>query len=239
MEGNTVYIWADGRKDPEEPASPNNCWGPPAAPQNLVITNAGQLFQNPNLAWSANTEPDLDRYDIYRKVQPEFPNTFFKIGSTTNTTFTDAGILMGLPDYTITYYVIAVDIGGQDSPPSNTASTTGIPLGKQILTDRAARGMPKAFALQSPSPNPFNPVTTLRYNLPQASRVNLAIYNLAGSEIRSWERQEPAGYRHVTWDGRDESGQQAPTGIYIYRLAASPLDGGEPFVASRKMVLLK
>ena len=60
-----------------------------------------------------------------------------------------------------------------------------------------------------------------------------------GQEVKAWNLQEPPGYRQVVWDGKDRSDRAVPTGVYIYRLVATPANGGQPFVAGRKMLLLK
>jgi hypothetical protein len=83
-------------------------------------------------------------------------------------------------------------------------------------------------------PNPFNPSTTIRYTLPEASNVRLTIYNVLGQEIRTLvNAAQTRGVHSVQWDGRDASGRQAATGVYIYRLEAGQ------FVATRNMVFTK
>ena len=83
-------------------------------------------------------------------------------------------------------------------------------------------------------PNPFNPSTTIRYTLPEASNVRLTIYNVLGQEVRTLvNAAQSRGVHSVQWDGRDASGRQAATGIYIYRLEAGQ------FVATRNMVFTK
>ena len=99
--------------------------------------------------------------------------------------------------------------------------------------------IPEAYALETNHPNPFNPATTLRYDLPEASRMRLVIYDIIGREVMNWEGVEEAGYRQVLWHGADQQGRQVPTGIYIYRLVAASVESDQRFTASRKMVLLK
>ena len=63
------------------------------------------------------------------------------------------------------------------------------------------------------------PSTTIRYQLPKASQVVLKIYNIFGQEVRTLvNARQPAGVNAVVWDGRDQSGQEVSSGIYIYRL---------------------
>lgn len=83
-------------------------------------------------------------------------------------------------------------------------------------------------------PNPFNPITSIRYVIPSRQEVRLAVYDAAGRLVRDLvdRSQEPGAYE-VVWDGTDRSGNRVGTGIYFYRLQAGK------FVQSRKMVLLK
>jgi hypothetical protein len=69
-------------------------------------------------------------------------------------------------------------------------------------------------------PNPFNPLTRIRYELREASNVRLTVYNLAGRRIRVLRDgvAEPAGQHEATWDGRSDTGRAMPSGTYLYRL---------------------
>ena len=71
-------------------------------------------------------------------------------------------------------------------------------------------------------PNPFNPETTVIFNLPRDGEVELIVYNVKGQRIRVLlEEYLQQGEHHVTWDGRDDSGSIAGSGIYLYRLRSS------------------
>lgn len=94
--------------------------------------------------------------------------------------------------------------------------------------------VPSQFLLAQNHPNPFNPSTRVRYEIPHAMSVRLKIYNLLGEEVRTLvETYQPAGQYEVAWDGRQNSGARATSGTYIYRLE------GEGFSAMRKMTLLQ
>ena len=83
-------------------------------------------------------------------------------------------------------------------------------------------------------PNPFNPVTTLRYNLPENSHVNITIYDMLGRQVKNLINQtQDAGYRSVRWNATDDYGKPVSAGIYLYQIQA-----GE-FVQTKKMMLLK
>jgi hypothetical protein len=94
--------------------------------------------------------------------------------------------------------------------------------------------LPLRYALHANVPNPFNPTTLIRYELPEAGPVRLDIYNVRGARVRRLvAAHQEAGDRTAAWDGRDDAGAAVTSGIYFYRLAAGP------FTATRKMVLLR
>ncbi len=78
---------------------------------------------------------------------------------------------------------------------------------------------PLSFALLPNFPNPFDRETTLRYTLAAPSQVQLTIYNALGQSVRLLvDDHQPAGLQQAVWDGRDNSGQDAAGGVYLYRL---------------------
>jgi photosystem II stability/assembly factor-like uncharacterized protein len=84
------------------------------------------------------------------------------------------------------------------------------------------------------SPNPFNPSTSIKFFIPYNSDVSLKIYDMLGREITTLiNGATTAGYHIVYWNGRDNYGSQAASGIYLYRLTAGN------FIETKKMILLK
>ena len=80
---------------------------------------------------------------------------------------------------------------------------------------------PTAFRLSKNYPNPFNPTTKIRIELPERTNVLFKIYDLLGKEVRTLVNEEKsAGIYTVTWDGRDDSGHDLSSGIYISRIVA-------------------
>jgi hypothetical protein len=95
-------------------------------------------------------------------------------------------------------------------------------------------GIPHRFALGQNYPNPFNPTTVISYSTDKDGRVLVEVFNLLGQRVAVLIDEElPAGEYEVTWNGRDQHGRQAATGVYFYRLTA----GGK--TQTRKMVLLR
>ncbi|NOX38269.1 MAG: T9SS type A sorting domain-containing protein [Calditrichaeota bacterium] len=94
--------------------------------------------------------------------------------------------------------------------------------------------LPLTYKLFQNFPNPFNPITTIRFSIPQQLHVKLEIYNLLGQRVRTlMDRELKPGYYTVQWDGRNENGIPLGSGIYFYRLTT------EQYVKTRKMILIK
>ena len=98
----------------------------------------------------------------------------------------------------------------------------------------AYSAIPEIFFISQNYPNPFNSQTIIQYQLPKRSRVTIKIFNLLGQEIETLvdEEKEP-GYYTATWDGRDSTGREVASGIYLYQIKAGN------FTKTRKMLLLR
>jgi len=93
---------------------------------------------------------------------------------------------------------------------------------------------PTRFAAAQNFPNPFNPSTTIAFDLPDTRQVRLGIYAVDGSLVRTLVDGElPPGAHAIVWDGLDAARQRVATGTYFYRLEA----GRD--VEIRKMTLMK
>ncbi|MDZ7335683.1 MAG: PKD domain-containing protein [candidate division KSB1 bacterium] len=91
--------------------------------------------------------------------------------------------------------------------------------------------LPAEFALYPNYPNPFNPETTIGYDVPKLSHIRITIYNRLGQRVRTLvDQTKPAGRYKVIWDGTDDFGNRLTSGVYFYRLET---DG---FQATRKMI---
>ncbi|MEZ4703316.1 MAG: FlgD immunoglobulin-like domain containing protein [Rhodothermales bacterium] len=94
---------------------------------------------------------------------------------------------------------------------------------------------PTHFALQGNFPNPFNPTTTIRYDLSVGGQVELAVFNMLGQQVAELvSAPQAAGAYQVQWDGRDSQGQVVASGVYLYRVT---FNGNAS--QSRVMTLLK
>lgn len=99
------------------------------------------------------------------------------------------------------------------------------------------RSTPQRFMLNQNFPNPFNPITTIRFGLPEASAVSLKIFDILGREVETLINKElSAGYYDYQWNGARQA-----SGIYIYQLTATSSNGNNPQhdIQMKKLVLLK
>ena len=94
--------------------------------------------------------------------------------------------------------------------------------------------IPSDFALHGNYPNPFNPTTQIRFDLPNKNDVKINIYNMLGQKVKVFSMPNtPAGTHTITWNATNQSGQPLSAGVYLYQMIA------EDFVKTRKMILLK
>ena len=97
--------------------------------------------------------------------------------------------------------------------------------------------LPKAFALSQNHPNPFNPSTTINYQIPDETgnvAFTLNVYDIRGRLVKTLDRgMKSPGYYSSFWDGTDNNGSQVSSGVYFYRFTSSAYN------ATRKMILLK
>jgi len=149
------------------------------------------------------------------------------VGDTTATTLAD---LEGAVQHYV--WVVGYDQFGNNSESSNMFVGTPQSVASVEASDS---GAPRAFALGTNYPNPFNPSTQIPYDLSVAcGQVRLVVYDVRGRQLRTLvDEGHRAGSYAVTWDGRDSEGRLMPSGVYFCRLETAT------FSQTRKMVLLK
>ncbi len=192
----------------------------PCVPQGLAV--AYQQEGN-DLSWQENPEPDVVMYRIYRATMsggvcttPQAAPTAEVAGPSWHDPLTG--------QWHVCYYVSAVDDAGNESPLTDW-SGTGV---------SGVTALPKALSLHANVPNPFNPATTIFYDLPSCTTVELAIYDLSGHRVRTLvDETQDAGSHHVVWQGHDDQGNTVASGVYCYRLRT------RSGTLTRRMTLLK
>jgi len=96
------------------------------------------------------------------------------------------------------------------------------------------RGFPMKYILKDNYPNPFNPTTTLHYDLPEDALVNITIYDMMGRQVKTLINQtKNAGYKSVIWDATNDYGKPVSAGIYLYQIQSNG------FIQTRKMLLVE
>ena len=202
-------------------------------------TNVGDTYE---LKWSESKDVDIDTIDyllyaqigVYpvEEIWVEYDTTSTSVQITYQELLENVFELFPiLPGATVRFSVLATD--GKD-----TVKVTGddrvLFVNRYDYLSIAAEGVPLEFALHENYPNPFNPTTTLRFDLPEVSDMTLTIYNMLGQNVRTFNMNDtPAGYHSIKWNATNDLGQQVGAGVYLYQLQT------KDFVKTRKMVLLK
>ena len=169
------------------------------------------------LTWEECIDADFDYFTVYGSGNEVFDETAVLIDYTTGTEMDVAG--QGYPYYHLT----ATDFAGNEGEAATVLNETDV-----------LPGTPDRFALHAPSPNPFNPKTFLRFDLPEATTVSLKVYDLSGRLLRTLvdEHREAGRYRE-SWNGRDAQGRAMASGVYLCRIET------DAFSDTERMTLLK
>jgi hypothetical protein len=193
---------------------------PPAA------VMAEQIFtpEGLEITWEPSTEPDLGAYVIHRGMTSDFvPDEGNLVYSECEVVFFDSDWRW---DSGYWYKVAAVDVHGNVSE--------YVVLRPDEVTGEETPETPAASYLSQNFPNPFNPVTRIRFGLREPGRVSLRIYDTAGRLVRVLvEEDRDAGHYTEEWDGRDTTGRTVASGVYFYRVEAGS------FEETKKMILLR
>ncbi len=195
----------------------------PTAPENVTAgLNEGRVV----LTWDESPDPDFNYFSVRRGNEPGFDASMAaEIGTTTSTEFADSDVQGGETWY---YRVVAFDFNANEGELSEEVFAVITGIGDN------EGGLPREFALHHNFPNPFNPETTIAFDLPKSTDVTLKVYNARGQLVKTLVNgNRSAGKYQVTWNGTDNFGNRVASGLYIYSIKA-----GE-FTQNRKMTLLK
>ncbi|MBK6735549.1 MAG: proprotein convertase P-domain-containing protein [bacterium] len=188
-------------------------------PNVTVAVNGGR----PQLSW--NVAPGMaDGFNVYRRTQAGIRtrlNDSLVMASDGRVEFVDqsADFAVG----TALFYSVGVVRGGSE-----------IAVGTEIEYRVGAGSLPTAFALYGNYPNPFNPLTTIKFDLPRDGHVALRIYDLSGRAVRTLADDNLVRATHTyQWDGTDDAGHRLASGVYYYRVDTDTQS------ATGKMMLVK
>lgn len=198
----------------------------------VAITSpaSGQLLgEATTIAWTAS-DPDGDKlvYDILYSPNGQEQNVI-ALGLTEKSYLLKSALVPKSAAATLT--VIANDGINEGRA---TLRNLIVAVGQKEMS-----ASPANFILHPNYPNPlrasaFSPVTTIRFELPESSYLEIAIYNVNGKLVKTLlSRTMQPGEHAVAWDGRNEEGQLVSSGVYIYRIRSGD------YAKSRKLVLLR
>ena len=189
-------------------------------PVELTSFTANTEENKITLSWETATEKNNAGFDIERSADNK---TFYKIGN-----IKGRGTTTEKQSYT---YTDKISGGGKFYYRLKQIDFNGSYTFSNVLEVSA---LPTVFSLSQNFPNPFNPSTTIKYQLPQKERVVLEIYNTLGEKVKTLvdDIRDP-GFYEAKWDGTNNNNIDVATGVYIYRIIAGK------FVLAKKMMFLK
>jgi hypothetical protein len=107
------------------------------------------------------------------------------------------------------------------------------------LSVKPAAALPTVYAMEQNYPNPFNPSTTIKYQMPEAGRVSITVYNMLGQMVKQLvDTEREAGYHTIVWNGTDRNNAMVSSGVYLYKITAQS-NGKNAFTSTKKMLFLK
>jgi hypothetical protein len=174
-------------------------------------------FEAGDLSWDESSAADFDFFTVYGSNTSSF-------GSAVVVDYSVAPAMDVSGSPYVYYFVTATDFSGNEGKPATVNTLTGV------------GGTPNKYVLSvSNYPNPFNPRTTVSYTVPSRGRVTVSVYDTRGSRVATLidNEERAAGAYHADWDGRDDRGVVAASGVYFTRI--EHVSG----TRSKKMVLLK
>jgi len=183
------------------------------APSNLVIQVNDSVV---NLSWTPPNGvyiPNFISYAVYRD------GVAIANIDITNPSFTD--IAVSADNHS--YYVTAIYTTGESDASNVVQTTSDIDIVSMAVT-----------SLTGNYPNPFNPTTTISYEMARKGYVTIVVYNSKGQRVAGLvDGVKGVGVHNVVWNGQDESGRAVSSGVYFYRMTTGD------FVSVKKMVMVK
>ena len=189
-----------------------------------------------NFHWTASpiidgdgiVRPEAVAYEVYVKRGSDSDQLLATVNDTIFTLSAEPGVAHRLS-------VRAVDVEGRTSIMSPYSDP--IYFESEEEENRSVPGVPTTAELGPNYPNPFNPETRVVYGVPQDATgdeaMRLEIYNVKGELVRRLDVDKTPGWHEVTWDGKDESGVVASTGMYLTRFMVGTM------ATTAKMTMVK
>ncbi|MFQ5707538.1 MAG: S8 family serine peptidase [bacterium] len=231
---NTMYYWAVAAVD----SAGTQIWRSPETWHFWVnyVNDAPVMKPLPDTSFANNAtlvldlnafafDPDNSPSDLRWNAFDQEPN-IVSINDSTNVATFSAPNFIGLVEVILTVED-PQGLSDSDTLAVSVLQPTGV-------ADDGNAPVPTEFRLHPNYPNPFNPLTTIRYDLPADTYVSVTVYNVLGKAIRRLtDQKKPAGRHATVWDGTDDSERPVASGVYIVTLQAGN------FAQSRKILLLR
>ena len=207
----------------------------------ITITSSNMSFEW-SISWDKSIDPDGEdvTYKIFN-TNPPFnmvPVDLFELSFTQTTIdFPYETFILRWPSTLqmvnrLTYKYNVYAYSGNDSTEITGTRVLVVKRVGDLNTESIEP--PNSFVLHPNYPNPFNPQTQIRFEMPYAGKIDLSIYNLLGVKVKTlYSGQKPSGVFTFKWDGKNDNNQLVSGGVYIYKLQS------EKGMQMRKMILLK
>jgi len=190
----------------------------------LAVTGLQYTIENASVILDWDPIVDAEFYKIERSIDAEFTTDVEPSVLQTNT-HTD----IDLEWDTEYFYRVSAYVSGLWADYSNVLSVT-----LEYVNIAGTNDIPTVYKVHQNHPNPFNPVTSLRYDLPEDGLVNITVYDMMGRVIKNLVNvHQNAGYKSIQWNATNNAGQPVSAGLYLYTIQASE------FMQTKKMILLK
>lgn len=192
---------------------------PPSPPTNVSIS--GSYGSNPTIQWTPPNDPDINHYKIYRKKYNE--GSFTLVGLTSGTSFIDYNVTVqyDFMEDDIFYFVKTIDNNGNPSGESDYVNVLDIWASLNIAYVDERENINVAFEEANPTelsisnyPNPFNPITTISFSIPEETNILIRVFNILGQKLETiYDGKVLPGKHNTIWDGSKYS-----SGLYIITL---------------------
>ena len=228
--GSIVRIWEIRNTTPST-SGLQNFWS------NALVGIPSSNDDTPRIAWGPYSSFTATGYKIYRSINTSggAPGSFSLLQTINNGSvyeFTDVDLALGSPWKV--YYKVKAFNSTQESNFTNTVSfdVSGF-LKEKGSSETSARRFD--YALSQNFPNPFNPSTMIKFDLPKKSKVSFEIYDVLGQRIATLlhDEERESGSHAIMWDGKHQNGHNLPGGVYFYRLRAGEI------VLTKKLTLIR
>lgn len=198
----------------------------PSNPKNIIIKSD----QNIRMEWTKNSEPDLSYYKIYKKG---IDDEYYIYDSTVNNNYIDITEIPNSTNDTTNYVYYKITSFDSEKKESTFSAEVKVSVSPRAPTKIVGSNVNNNnFILEQNYPNPFNPSTTIKYFLPEASKVKLAVYDVLGNQIKILVNKiQNAGNYEVDFNITDKN--NLSSGVYLFRMSAAN------FVDIKKGIVLK